>query len=252
MTMNRICFIVIFALIGCRTSQSLQLPSTTLQTGGPVELDVQSFAGDVTVIVDPRMTGVTVSVAQRDVGNQVPEVPNQITFSAVVEKGELGEILHVVATATDDPLATLRADITIKAQSILGVSIKTDHGNVSVLGAAGSLSIQTSEGDVRIVTPYAMTNPVTIENRRGDIVYRVQGDSSGLLDAIAMNGTASLDSRLGDAVILPGTTGDHLVASINEGVNPVIMRTVDGDVRVFIRTDPVRSEPWLNTNWISW
>ena len=97
-----------------------------------------------------------------------------------------------------------------------------------------------------------MNEDVLIENRRGDIVYRVRAESSGSIDATAMNGEASLDLRYGQAVILPGSTGDHLVAEFNGGKNSLIMRTVDGNVRIFVVADPVGSEPWISTEWLTW
>jgi hypothetical protein len=97
-----------------------------------------------------------------------------------------------------------------------------------------------------------MNEAVTVENRRGNIVYRVRSESRGIIDATAINGEATLDLRQGNAVILPGSTGDHLSAVFNEGTNQITMRTVDGNARVFVVPDPIGSEPFFDTEWISW
>jgi hypothetical protein len=97
-----------------------------------------------------------------------------------------------------------------------------------------------------------MNEQVTVENRRGNIVYRVRSESSGLIDATAINGEATLDVRYGNAVILPGSTGVHLAARFNDGVNPITMRTVEGNIRIFVVPDPIGSEPLFDTDWISW
>jgi hypothetical protein len=251
--MFRFCFIAIFALAGCQSPYVIHLPTKTLDTSGPVSIDVRSFGGDVTIVADPSVTGVTVWVLQRDVGaHRQDQLVQQIEFSADVERSSIGEIVHIVVSDTGGPLRTIRADVTVRANTIHGVSIETEHGDVVVVGITGYLNIRTSDGDVRIVTPKAMTDPVAIENRRGDILYRVRRESSGMIDAIAMNGTATLELHYGDGVILPGTTSDHLIASFNNGVNPVIMRTVDGNVRISVVADPMGSEPLFNTDWITW
>jgi hypothetical protein len=251
--MYRICFILIIALASCKSTYLLNLPPATLDTNGPIAVDVRSFGGNVTLIADPNVVGAVISVVQRDIGNDVNRVPiSRIAWSANVEVGAFGEILSVVATSDDDSLRSLRADITIRTPVIHGVAIHTQRGNVTVVGASGSLNIQTSDGDVRVVTARAINEKVEIENRRGNIVYRVSENSTGIIDATAMNGSASLDLRQGIAVILPGTTGDHLVARFNDGQNPIIMRTVDGDIRIHVLANPVVDKPWFATDWISW
>jgi DUF4097 and DUF4098 domain-containing protein YvlB len=161
-------------------------------------------------------------------------------------------MLSVEATCDNDSLRSLYADITIRAPFIHNVAIHTQRGDVTVVGTSGSLTIQTSDGDVRVVTPYALNQKVTIENRRGNIVYRVSGTSSGIIDATAMNGAASLNVRQGDTIILPGTTGDHLIAIFNDGLNPIVMRTVEGDIRIYVLENPAANEPWFTADWVSW
>jgi hypothetical protein len=251
--MLRICFILIITLTGCRSTFVLNLPPATLDVNGPISVDVRSFAGSVTLIADPDAPGAVISVVQRDIGNDVNRKPvTRIAWSANVEIGSFGEMLSVEATSDSDSLRSLRADITIRAPLIHNVTIHTEQGDVTVVGTSGSLTIQTSDGDVRVVTPYALNQKVTIENRRGNIVYRVSGTSSGIIDATAMNGAASLHVRQGDTTILPGTTGDHLIASFNDGLNPMVMRTVEGDIRIYVLENPAANEPWFTADWVSW
>jgi len=172
--------------------------------------------------------------------------------SVYIENGPLGETLHVIATCENDPLHTVTANIVIRAKDIHGVTVMNERGDIVVRGISGSVNIQTRDGDVLIVTPLVMNEQVTVENRRGNIVYRVRSESSGLIDATAINGEATLDLRNGNAIILPGSTGDHLVARFNDGVNPITMRTVEGNVRIFVVPDPLGSEPLFTTDWISW
>lgn len=251
--MQRICFILILALAGCQSTYVLNLPPATLDINGPVSVDVRSFGGNVTLISDPDVSGATITVAQRDIGNDANRKPvSRIGWTASVAVGPFGEVLTVVASSDDDSLRSLHADITIRAPIVHGVAIYTQRGDVAVVGTSGPLTIQTSDGDVRVTTPNALNEPVTIENRRGNIVYRVSSESTGDIDATAMNGSASLDLRQGDAVIHHGTTGDHLVATFNGGTNRIIMRTVDGDIRIYVLENPRTNEPWFTADWASW
>ncbi len=242
-----------FLLASCQSPQVVNFNTATLDTQGPVAIDVQSFGGDVTIVVDPTVVGTQVIANQLEIGvDGVAERNVHMTCTTNIETGITGDIVHVVATCSDNPLALVSAEVIIKAKSIHGVSVTTANGDVTLLGVSGAIDIQTKDGDVRVVTPLVMNERVSIENRRGHIVYRVRGESSGIIDATAMNGEVALDVRQGDATILPGSTGDHLEANFNGGTNPIIMRTVDGDVRIYVVADPVGSEPLFNTDWISW
>lgn len=251
--MFRICFIAFFLLSSCRSTQVVDLNSVALKTSGPIAVYVQSFGGSVTIIADPSVSGVIVSANQHEEGlGTVPVARLYMDCSVYIENGPLGETLHVIATCENDPLHTVTANIVIRAKDIHGVTVLNERGDIVVKGISGSVNIQTRDGDVLIVTPLVMNEQVTVENRRGNIVYRVRSESSGLIDATAINGEATLDLRNGNAIILPGSTGDHLVARFNDGVNLITMRTVEGNVRIFVVPDPLGSEPLFTTDWISW
>jgi hypothetical protein len=251
--MARICFIVLFLLAGCRATQVVNLNEVSLVTTGPVAVNIQSFGGTVTVIADPDIAGAVVSANQYEDGLGTVPVPRlYMVCSTFIENGPLGEVVHVVATCDDDPLHLVSANIVVRAKDIHGVTILNRSGDIVVQGSSGPMRLETSDGDVRIVTPLVMNEQVLVENRRGNIIYRVRSESSGMINATAIGGEATLDLRQGNAVILPGSTGDHLSAQFNDGVNPITMRTVEGDIRIHVNPDPIGSEPLFSTDWISW
>jgi hypothetical protein len=251
--MKKICLISMLALAGCKSQQVVEFDSATLATSGPVEVNVHSFGGNVTIIVDSTVRGTIVSATQfEDGAGELPDAVPRMRCTTEIETGVTGQIVHVVATCNDNALQLVSADIIVRAKSIHGVSVTTQNGDVTLLGISGAIDIQTKDGNVRVVTPLMMNERISIETRRGDIVYRVRGESSGIIDATAMYGEVAFDLKEGNATILPGSTGDHLVSSFNGGTNPIIMRTVDGDIRIYVVADPVGSEPLFNTDWISW
>jgi hypothetical protein len=251
--MKKICFIAILALAGCQSQQILHFDNAVLATEGPVEINVQLFRGNVTIIADPSVIGTVVTAKQiEESAGELPSDAPKMQCTTEIEMGDNGQIVHVKATGMHDVLQLIHADIVIRSKFIHGVSVTTTKGNVTLLGVSGAITVDTNDGDVRLITPRVINQPVTIENRRGDIVYRVRGESSGMIDAMAINGDASLDVRHGEATILSGSTGDHLVAIVNCGTNKIIMRTVDGNIYIAVVADPVGSEPLFETDWIYW
>jgi hypothetical protein len=251
--MFRISFFALIFLVSCRATQVVDLKTVTIDTSGPVAIDVKSFGGTVTIVADPDIVGTEVSANQYEEGlGTVPIARLYMNVTTEIEHGSLGETVRVVATCEDDPLHTVTANIVVRSKDIHGVRVHNERGDVVIKGITGPVDIQTRDGDVRIVTPRVMNEEVLIENRRGNIIYRVRSESSGHIDATAINGEATLDLRTGNAVILPGSTGDHLVARFNDGLNPITMRTVEGNVRIFVVPDPIGSEPFFETDWISW
>ena len=251
--MARICFLLLFFFSGCRATQVVHLNEVNLPTTGPVAVEIHSFGGSVTVLADPDVHGVVVTANQNEQGVGTVPVPRlYMECVSEIERGPFGEKVLVTATCTDDPLHLVTANIVVRAQDIHGVKVVNRAGDIVVQSVSGPIDIETSDGDVRIVTPLVMNEDVTVENRRGNIIYRVRSESSGLIDATAIGGEATLDLRQGNAVILPGSTGTHLSAQFNDGVNPINMRTVDGDIRLHVNPDPIGSEPLFSTDWISW
>jgi hypothetical protein len=251
--MFRFCLIPLFVLAGCQSAQVVNLNTATIETNGPVAVHVESFGGGVYIIADSEIVGTTVSAVQYEEGiESIPEATPKIHVSTYVKSGVLGETVHVFATCDDNPLDLLTANIVVRSNTIHGIRVINGRGDVTLQGISGAVDIQTREGDVRIVTPFVMNEPVTVENTHGNIIYRVRSESSGKVDATAIGGEATLDLRSGEAIILPGSTGEHLSASFNSGTNPITMRTVDGNVRIFVVPDPIGSEPYFESDWISW
>lgn len=211
-----------------------------------VEVNVESFNGDVMVVADPKLTAAKVTVTPQAVhGFQRHDDARSATerVHATVEKvpGDLGPVISV-RTTTDDPEPHyLRAHVYIEAPGVDGLVIRTSNGSVMMKNITGAVDATTSYGDMRLMTPQPMTRPVTLVTRQGDIDYRVRGESSGLFDLATVGGTIKLRCRYGRWIAVdPANTVDRMVATLNGGENPVIMRTVDGDIRVAVVSDPMQ------------
>ncbi|MEE2819513.1 MAG: DUF4097 family beta strand repeat-containing protein [Planctomycetota bacterium] len=254
--MNRLTFYLIcvfIALSGCSTKQVMTFPKRTLETAGPIAVDVQSFAGDVTIIVDETIQDATIDVVQRIEGFEENEDPvKRIDWTSRIDQSSSGETLRLTLNCDSNPLQTVFADAVVRAPSIDNVTIRTKKGDVDVFGMTGTLDIKTSDGDVLVATPLPMNEHVTIETVRGDIRYRVREESAGRIDLTAVSGTAAFNMRFGEGIILPGSTGEKLKASFNHGQNNVVMRTVEGDITVDIVQNPIGDMPAFDFEWPLW
>ena len=110
--------------------------------------------------------------------------------------------------------------------------------------AARGLYPLPSEGDVRAMTPWAMTKPVTIITSEGTIDYRIRGESTGVFDAESHGGLVKQRCEYGHWLALSGDH-DRFLAVLNNGKNPVVLRTSDGDIRIAVVPDPTAVGAWI-------
>jgi len=228
-------------LAGCQATRSEQ--TMTLDVGGPLAIDVSSLGGDV--IIRGRDEGDRATVHFERValhgGDRRAEAAAslaEISTSAELVPGELGPILQVRAETTHGEPHFQRVHITIDAPLIDGVMILTQRGRIEVRNVAGECSIRTSDGGIRFMTAQALTRPITISNADGDIDFRTAGSSRGTISAQADDGAVLHRVRLGALTIAAGTDHDSLHATLNGGDNAITLRTVNGDIRIAVVSNP--------------
>ena len=229
---------------GCLNPDSLSYKSEydqprLLAVTGPVAVDVASFNGDVSIVVDPRVPYGSVRVRRRAThgygrGSEAEEALEHIQYTIDVVHGESGPLLKVKTWTDDVEPYVLRADLRIRLPELSGVTVQTQHGSVEAIGFDGPVQIETTDGGVRELTDRPVVQPVTVTNLRGDIDYRVGGGSSGKFDCQAVDGDVDQRVRLGRLIILPGTDSDTLLATLNDGQNPVRLRTSEGNIRIAV------------------
>lgn len=210
-----------------------------------VEVDVESVNGDVIIVADPRYKNTRVTMLPQAVngyerGDEAKAAVTRVTAQVDKVPGDLGPRIEVRTSTTDPEPYYIRAHVTIEAPSIEGVRVRTSRGNVMLKNVAGAIDVSTTGGNVRLMTPQPLVKPVTIVNKDGDIDYRVRGESTGYFDMATVGGIIKLRCRYGRWIAVdPGNTQDRMVASLNGGENPVVLRTVDGDIRVAVVSNPM-------------
>lgn len=245
---------LVLCLAGCSPSWHLFQPDSwgyrqtidnpiSIKVPKPVEVDIESFSGNVKVRLDRSVeTGTLWVVREATHGSgrdkNTGGTRDDIQYTYEIVPGELGPVLKIRAWTEHGKPRFQRAHLELAVPSIHGLTVRTQRGTVTVYGTEGPLFIKTTEGKVTVKTNRTMEREVTIENRRGDIEYRVRGDdSSGDFNCQAIRGAVDFRVRQGRPLVYAGTDHDTLLATVNDGTNPVLLRTVDGDVKVYVLED---------------
>lgn len=241
---SRILSLILLVLTagGCTTAQITDEPMV-LDVSPPMAVDVDLFRGDVILRVNPKLTETSVTVTRVATHGakrrkEAKASLQEIQYSADVIAGELGPVVQVRASTTHAEPHFQHVNVFIDSPEIAGVKIRTRNGRVVARDVTGPIDVSTSYEYVRIMTRYAITEPVTILNSEGDIDYRVRGDSTARLDCVAIGGHASMKARFGEVVVYPESDSDTLRADLNNGNNDVVLRTVNGDIRVVVIDEP--------------
>jgi len=214
-----------------------------LDVAGPVEVRVTSFNGDVVIQGNPKLTQGQVTVMREAIhgygrSGEAASSLEQIKYTARIVPGELGQALEVVTQTSCAEPHLQRAHVYIELPDIEGVTVHTTNGRVWVRNIRGKVDISTSEDDVRVLTNLAMNKPVTIVNRNGDIAYRVRGESEGKFDAQTVNGRATGFVHYGTLKVDSVCRRDAYFATLNNGANPITLRTVNGDIHIAVVSNP--------------
>jgi len=229
------------ALGGC-TTRSMTDEPVMLDVAGPVAVEVESFNGDVNVYVDESLDHGSVQVTRlADHGHlredEARESLDEIEYSAAIESGPDGPVLKV-RTSTHHPQAHhQRAHVTIYLPGVNDLYVRTSNGRVYARDVDGAADIETSNGEVRYMTNFAIRQPVTIVNDHGDINFRVNGSSAGRLTAETSRGEVDHKVQFGEFIVRE-RDDDLLIATLNGGDNPIDLQTEWGDIRFSVVENP--------------
>lgn len=230
-------------------------PPLVFDVAGPVGVRVESFNGDVIVETDPdaRQAKVIVTRAARHGSLRAREAREslaQISASAWLVSDETGPVIQVSTRTSHAEPHFQRAHVHVILPEVLRTTVRTSNGRVSLEGIWGPVDVQVTSADVRVETDRALTDQVTIlVGRRGDIDYRVRGESTAALDCQSVRGQVINRVRTGTLTIHRGSTDQRLVATLNGGSNPVVLRTAEGDIRIAVVPDPFEFQAVMFNHW---
>jgi hypothetical protein len=118
--------------------------------------------------------------------------------------------------------------------------VRTREGKVQVYENRGGADVVTTDGELRVFTPWAITEDVSLVNRGADIVFRAFHGTCGRFDVDCVNGKVAARVTAGDwRVIDPRNDQDTLHATLGTCPNRMTMRNVDAAVIISIVDNPM-------------
>ena len=218
-----------------------------LDVAGPIAVDVESFSGDVYIEGDPSLTQARVTIVREALHghgrtDEARVSLGDIQSSVELAPGELGQTVRIRTHTSNAEPHFQRAHVYIEAPDIDGVKIHTTDGRVKAKNIRGRVDITTTEAKVYVATNQPLNRAVTIVNRNGEIEFRVRAESQGIIDAQTVNGRAHGFARHGQLIIGPECRNDIFKATLNQGRNPITLRTVNADIYVAVVHNPELAE----------
>ena len=214
--------------------------TTEVKVGPVVDVEIDLFAGDVTIEAaenDAEYAELTVTrKAVHGIGRN---------DEAEASIGQIRQDLSVTQPSAERTLMRItgitghaepwyqRVDVDLKVPRLGAVRIKTTRGHVWVYGSRDRIEIDGSGGDVRILTDFPFSADCRVINEDGDIDLRLPERSAGIAK--------------GEWKDLPGQFSDHdsVVSMLNGGRNRVLLRTVEGNIRISVDDHPYEVGPYI-------
>lgn len=246
--MNQFGSSVTYSLDGAQSeSRTFDLP-----IDGIIDVDVDTFAGDVIVRGAQGAAGQAqvlvnvVAVHGRDRKDEATASLAQVEVDAHMERGGDVPTLKVKATTASKEPWLHRTDIEILLPELRRAAIRTRSGKVFIFENRGGATVHTVDGEIRLITPWTITDNVTLVTRGANIAYRVNVGSCGLFDVDIVNGEVKARVEAGDWRILDRRNDhDTLYAQLGTCPNKIVMRTTDARVIVSVVKDPLSHGSWF-------
>jgi len=217
-----------------------------LPVDGSVDVDLETFAGDV-VIRGGRGTGgearMQVVVSARHGSDRKEEGAaslKDVEVRAEVRRGGDVPVLVMRCTTAHDEAWLHRTDIDIELPELRRARVRTRDGKVFVFENRGGCSVETVDGEIRMFTPWAISEDVTLVTRGAQVVLRAFTGTCGTFDVECVNGDVKSRVEAGDWRILDRRNDhDTLHAALGTCPNRILIRNADAPVRISIVKDPM-------------
>lgn len=226
---------------GCTISRTEEHRFDIAPTTGLLAVDVENFRGKVELRADQRAEQAVVRAtvhASRGMGDQAQAALDETHVSADLEEEGARAVLRVRTASPRENTGDHWVNLVLRVPRCQGVRIDNRGGLVMVVGASGGTAITNRLGAVEYRTDQPMTDPVTITTTDGDVYYQIPAESSGQFDLQTLDGKVWYRDRVQGtdrAYVVPGGHQSRL----NEGTNPIALRTNRGNINIWVDKDPV-------------
>ncbi|MCE9619499.1 MAG: hypothetical protein K8R92_06290 [Planctomycetes bacterium] len=192
----------------------------------------EEATGDTKVRIEPR-------IEVRAAGDSKMQLEKIKWVARVDPNDHGGHTLFIEVGSTDIDAWFVGSDIEVEVPRLGAVTVDTKRGKIMVDDNRGPVDLSTVRGEIRMRTPWPITQPCAMVTKDADIVWISRGQSSGEFDCETIGGNIVAYCRMGRWNIADHRNDKNsLHAILNSGSNPVVMRNVDGDIRITIVEDP--------------
>jgi len=228
---------------GCRNTSTQSYTLDLAPTTGILALDVENFRGDVTIYAtsDERTARVRGRV-RIDGGSGKADKRRKheaVMIDTRLEEDGARGVLRVRSSSAREEYQDHHVDLTIRVPRLDGLLVENSEGNVTVIDGAGATEIHTTSGAIQYLTSNTITDPVVLTAVDGHIYYQVPPGSTGDFDLETLDGIVAFRDRVTgsseDAEAAPRAYRGVLI----DDINPVIARTNNGDINVWVVDDPL-------------
>ena len=228
---------------GCSATKSTAIELAMPENVSALAIDVKNFRGSVEVRADKRVHAISIESSvgvEKSKEHNAEAILAGINVNAdVVDVGGGRGVLKVVTTTGSPEDEDQQVSLTIRVPKCDGVHVDNRGGTVMVVGTGGALSITNRVGAVEFRTDKPITDPVSITTTDGNIYYQIPPGSSGLFDLQTLKGECSYNDRATTESTDAYSTKTVVKMRLADGGNPVVARTNDGDIFVYVRNDPI-------------
>jgi hypothetical protein len=225
-------------------------PHVLIDTIGPIDLKVESFGGTVRIEAVPGMTGTVIEPVRRAFLGHLRRDEAEVSLDLIdyrieLREGDLDREVLVITTSTAHPEPHFQGvDFMIRTGEVGRVDVVTRRGHVWVENNRDGLDIETTNGDIRVVTDFPMNDAVTLVTKEGSVDYRVAPGSTGLYDLRSMGGEVHQRFTNARVVALGVENGPSIFyGEVGDRDNPVTIRTTYDDIRVSVVKNPTDCGP---------
>jgi Putative adhesin len=225
-----------------------------LATTGVVDVDVELFAGAVRVVTDPSAKVTTVGVRRTGTHgwlrgdesmDSLGEIRYTVSLARDASAANGGRERAVIRAGTDHAEPHFQAvDVVITVPDLGTVRVMTQRGDVWIEGNRGGVEVISSRAAIRVMTPWKIDAPISLVTSDGDIDLRLRGESTGAVDAATVGGVVKTRIKYGKWVATDSANdADSIRATMNDGTNPITMRTSNANVMLSVVPMPVSQNP---------
>ncbi len=233
-------------LCGCRLGSKVDVAVTgaAVEPGTPTAVDVNNWNGSVRVLTGSRYKQAEVRAKVRRTQSGSPgrrdiAKASSITAETTVSDGRA--ILVVRSTTTLADPQEGKAELTICLPACAGVLVRNAGGIVDLRGVGGAVTVENGfnggpGGRVELRTDEPMTQPVALVTSDGPVHYQVGPSSTGRFDLQADDGMVEFLAK-GGSVRTEVVDPDRWIGTLNDGENPVVLRSGRGTVGAMVIPD---------------